>query len=116
VNLVQVDIEVDGMRHAATGTVLGHRHGRMVELDGIARDAIPEPPSLVTFHRDAPGVVGRIGTLLGSLGVNIARMQTCSTDTHGQALAILQVDRALDAGEHEALARLAGIERVVQVH
>ena len=114
-HLVQVELEVDGVRHAATGTVLGHRHGRMVELDGIAMDAIPEPPSIVTFHRDAPGVVGRIGTLLGSLGVNIARMQTCGTGVPGQALAILQVDRALEAGERAALAGLSGIERVVQV-
>ena len=114
-HLVQVELEVDGVRHAATGTVLGHRHGRMVELDGIAMDAIPEPPSIVTFHRDAPGVVGRIGTLLGSLGVNIARMQTCGTGAPGQALAILQIDRALEAGEGAALAGLSGIERVVQV-
>lgn len=114
-HLVQVELEVDGEHHAATGTVLGHRHGRMVELDGIAMDVIPEPPSLVTFHRDTPGVVGRIGTLLGSLGVNIVRMQTCSTGHMGQALAILQVDRILDVEERETLARLTGIERVVQV-
>ncbi len=115
VHLVQVELEVDGVRHAATGTVLGHRHGRMVELDGIAMDAIPEPPSIVAHHRDTPGVVGRIGTLLGSLGVNIVRMQTCSAGTPGQALAILLVDRALDPDEREALAKLTGIERVMQV-
>lgn len=114
-HLVQVELEVDGVRHAATGTVLGHRHGRMVELDGIAMDAIPEPPCLVTFHRDEPGVVGRIGTLLGSLGVNIARMQTCSAGEPGRALAILQVDRLLTDGDQADLADLPGIERVVQV-
>ena len=115
VNLVQVELEVDGACHTAAGTVLGHRHGRLVELDGIPMDVIPEPPCLVCLHRDTPGVVGRIGTLLGSLGVNITRMQTCSTGNEGSALAVLQADRALSAAEHGALAALPGIDCAVQV-
>ncbi|MDH3592846.1 MAG: phosphoglycerate dehydrogenase, partial [Planctomycetota bacterium] len=64
VNVVRVEALIDGERHYISGTVLGHRHGRMVELDHYLLDAIPEGPMLVTFHGDQPGVVGAVGQIL----------------------------------------------------
>ncbi len=74
-SLVRVEALIGEQRHAASGTVLGHRHGRLVQLDDYVIDAIPEGPLLVTFHNDEPGVVGKLGTVIGDLGCNISRMQ-----------------------------------------
>lgn len=96
-SLLRVEAVIGDTRHAASGTVLGHRHGRLVELDDYMIDAIPEGPMLLTFHRDEPGVVGKLGTLLGEGGVNIARMQIGQSKDRAVALGILNLDG--DPGE-----------------
>lgn len=111
-NLVRVEAELADGLHFATGTVLGHRHGRLVELDGYVLDAIPEAPLLVTFHADQPGVVGKLGTLLGDAGINITRMQIGAADADGGlAVAILNLDRALDDRQLTAIRALPPIRR-----
>jgi len=117
-SLCRVEVLIGAERHFASGTVLGHRHGRMVELDGYVLDAIPEPPVLVTFHRDQPGVVGAIGTLLGRQGINISRMQIAASAREpggGGALAILNLDRPMSSAELRELQALPPIERACQV-
>ena len=98
-NLVRVEAVIDGVRHGASGTVLGNKHGRMVEFDGFLFDAIPEPPLLVTFHRDSPGVVGHLGTILGQAHVNISRMQLGTKDdetaSDTEAMAVWNLDSGL---------------------
>lgn len=85
-SLVKVEALIDEVRHHASGTVLGHRHGRLVEMDDILMDAIPEGPALVTFHADRPGMLGEIGTVLGRHDVNISRMQLGDGAEHSMAI------------------------------
>ena len=118
--LLRVEAVLAEQRHFTSGTVLGQRHGRLVELDGFVLDAIPEGPMLVTFHKDQPGVVGRLGTVLGDAGINIQRMQigTTSGDGAGQpaeALGILNLDRAPDDRQMQAVRAIAAIERACLV-
>ncbi len=119
-SLVRVEAVIDEVRHYASGTVLGQRHGRLVELDDYVLDAIPEGPMLVTFHRDEPGVVGQLGTTLGDAGINISRMQIGTGDSGAEgtarpALAILNIDRELSSEQLDAIRAIAAIERVAQV-
>jgi D-3-phosphoglycerate dehydrogenase len=119
-HLLRVEAVLDEQRHFASGTVLGHRHGRLVELDAFVLDAIPEGPMLVTFHKDQPGVVGQLGTALGRAGINISRMQIGTPLANGepaskQALGILNLDRAPDAAQLAAVREIAAIERVCLV-
>ncbi len=112
-NLLRVEAVFDEERHFVSGTVLGHRHGRMVEFDDYYLDAIPEGPLLVTIHSDEPGVLGKIGSLLGELGVNIARMQL-GTPSSGEprALGIWNLDQALSA---EALTSIESLPAIIRV-
>ncbi len=50
---------------------------------------------LITHHRDVPGVVGQVGTILGRHGVNIAGMQLGRHGLGGEALMVLNVDDAI---------------------
>jgi D-3-phosphoglycerate dehydrogenase len=96
VNVVRIEATIDRVRHLATGTVLGRRHGRLVELDDWMIDAIPEGPMLVTFHRDHPGVLGEIGQILGEEHVNISRIEVEGpTEGDGPALGILNLSAPL---------------------
>ncbi|MCC6673491.1 MAG: phosphoglycerate dehydrogenase [Planctomycetes bacterium] len=114
VSLVRVEALIGGKRHFVSGTVLGHRHVRMVELDRFLLDAIPEGPMLVTLHHDRPGVLGLIGSILGSEQVNIARVQLGTVAEHdGLALGIFNLAVPLT---DRSLERLRQESSVVEAH
>jgi (S)-sulfolactate dehydrogenase len=116
VNLVRVEVETGGARHAASGTLIGKRHLRMVELDEFLLDAIPEGHLIVTRHEDRPGMMGKIGTLLGDAGVNIARLQLgLARERTGEAVGILNVDSAVSPDVAARLRALPGILGVTAV-
>src|ERR1039457_192249 len=77
---------------SASGTLFGDRLGRMVGLDGLSLEFSPEGTLLVIANRDVPGVVGRIGTLLGSRGVNISDL-ALARGRDGRAAAVVRIDR-----------------------
>ncbi len=115
-NLIRVEAVLDEERHWVSGTVLGHRHGRMVELDDFFMDAIPEGPALVTFHEDRPGVLGHIGTLLGEAGVNISRMQLGTEQHNGEAaLGIWNLSSALSEADLDTIRQHPAIQRACSV-
>jgi D-3-phosphoglycerate dehydrogenase / 2-oxoglutarate reductase len=113
VNLVRVELVFGSERHSASGTLIGRRHLRMVELDEFLLDAIPEGHLLITRHRDQPGVMGRIGTVLGDAGVNIARLQLgVPRERSGEAVGILNVDSPVSP---EVAARLRAVPGILAV-
>jgi len=116
-SLVRVEALIGDTRHIASGTVLGHSHGRMVELDDYVLDAIPEGPMLVTFHRDEPGVVGRIGTMLADNGCNISRMQIGTKKDSDVALGVLNLQGQFGDGQLANVRdKVNAIESIVSAH
>jgi D-3-phosphoglycerate dehydrogenase / 2-oxoglutarate reductase len=97
--------------HRLVGTVLP-TGPRIVEIDGFEVDAVAEGAMLVTRHRDVPGMVGRIGTILGDADVNISTMQVARAARGGGAMMVLDVDRGIERGVLDAIAAVTGIESV----
>ncbi|HEY5340516.1 MAG TPA: phosphoglycerate dehydrogenase [Candidatus Aquilonibacter sp.] len=97
--------------HRLIGTVLPHGP-RIVEIDGFEIDAVAEGTIVVTRHRDVPGMVGRIGTLLGDAGINISTMQVARTRRGGDAMMVLEVDRELPRAVLETIASIDGMTAV----
>jgi D-3-phosphoglycerate dehydrogenase len=58
-----------------SGTIFGKEMPRIVRINDFYLEAIPEGHNLLLQNEDSPGVIGRIGTTLGSHGINISRMQ-----------------------------------------
>ncbi len=114
-NLIRIEALVDGERHFITGTVLGNRHGRMVQLDKFLLDAIPEGPLLVIFHHDKPGVIGAIGSILGDENVNISRLQLGAPPNGGPALGILNLSTPVEDGVLQRIRDLASIDSAYAV-
>jgi D-3-phosphoglycerate dehydrogenase len=94
-----------GSSHA-TATVLHGEQPRLLEFDGIDIEAPLEGNLLVCRNLDVPGVIGRIGTILGEHGVNIANF-ALGRDRSGaqpvQALSVVQVDAPVNQKVLEAL-------------
>lgn len=82
---------------SARGTVLHGSSPRLLSFDGIDVEAPLENTLLVIRNRDIPGVVGRVGSILGDHEVNIANfaLGRASGNTGGNALAVVQVDGAI---------------------
>lgn len=97
--------------HRLIGTVLANG-ARVVEIDGYEIDAIAEGTMLVTRHRDVPGMIGQIGTILGKADVNISTMQVARKERGGGAMMVLGVDRSVDRSVLAAIAEVSGIESV----
>ena len=85
---------------------------RIVAIDGFEIDAIPAGPLLITRHRDVPGMIGKVGTILGEAAINISTMQVSRVNAGGQALMILATDRRTDPATIERLRAIEGIESV----
>jgi len=107
----RASLSVAAGEHRLTGTVLP-TGVRIVEIDGYELDAIAEGDMLVTRHRDVPGMVGRIGTILGDANVNISTMQVARSQRGASAMMVLDVDRGVGRDVLDAIAGVAGIESV----
>jgi D-3-phosphoglycerate dehydrogenase len=92
VSLVTVVVGGAAGEAVVAGTVFGHRDARIVRVNQFRLEAVPEGNIILCVNDDSPGVVGNIGTALGSAGVNIARI-SLSRDEEGTAAAsLLNVD------------------------
>ncbi|CAA9519024.1 MAG: D-3-phosphoglycerate dehydrogenase [uncultured Thermomicrobiales bacterium] len=64
----------------------------IVEVDRFSLERDLAGDVLITHHTDQPGVIGRLGTILGNHGVNIAGMQVGRHQRGGEALMVTNVD------------------------
>jgi D-3-phosphoglycerate dehydrogenase len=99
----------DGM--SITATSVGGSP-RIVELDGYEIDATPAGAMLITQHRDVPGMIGRVGTILGEAQVNISTMQVSRNTVGGDAIMVLSTDRPAGETTLAALRAIPGIASV----
>ncbi|MCC7261282.1 MAG: phosphoglycerate dehydrogenase [Candidatus Latescibacteria bacterium] len=91
-SLISVIYQTDTSRRILSGTLFGKSDPRLVRLDEYSFDAIPEGNMLFYINDDVPGVIGRIGTVMGTHRVNIAQMSCGRHQVGGRALTILNVD------------------------
>ncbi len=88
-NLVRV--AVDDVRVA--GTTIGNEHRQwLVSALGFELEMELAPLLVIFRYDDVPGVIGRVGTLFGEAGVNIANMTVSRTRRGGKALMMLSID------------------------
>lgn len=74
------------------GALFLHTQPRIVLLDEFRIDALPHGPALILANRDVPGVIGKVGTLLGEHGVNIAEWQMGRSGPGGEAVSYINID------------------------
>lgn len=108
---IRVDAEKGGMSLA--GAIFGKREPRIVEIDSIAIEAIPQGNILVLNNYDKPGLVGSIGTTLGDNKINIGQLQFGRDEPGGRAITVVNVDSDPDQKTVDALAALPN---VISVH
>jgi D-3-phosphoglycerate dehydrogenase / 2-oxoglutarate reductase len=98
VNLMSLSGEGGRGPVGVAGTTMGPRDAeRLVAVNGIEIDMSPSAHMAFLFYEDRPGVIGKVGTILGGAGINIASMQVGRRKQGGEALMALTVDAGVPA-------------------
>ncbi len=104
-----ISAEIDGKVTTITGAMT-EQGPRILDVNGFKVDIVPEGHMIFTMHTDKPGVIGRVGTLLGTRGVNISGMNLGRAVPRGTALMVLMIDSPLDDALLQEFRSLDGLE------
>ena len=104
-NVVQLRAAMpDGEAITVSGTLTGRSQvQKLVEVNGRHFDLRAEGELIVLEYADRPGVMGRVGSLLGEAAVNIEAAQISQTTDGADAIMLLRVDRPVDPGVLEPI-------------
>ena len=92
-NTVEVRIESDGEEITVSGTTIGPEPRLFLGgALGFGIDMEIAPHMVFVRYDDRPGVIGRVGSMFGDAGVNIANMAVSRTKEGGQALMVFSID------------------------
>lgn len=114
-SLLSVKAKVGKGGLVVAGTLFGKKDIRIVQIDDKSIDIVPSGAMLVTTHIDKPGIIGRVGTLLGGKGVNIGGMHVGRESVGKMALMVLNVDEPMSEDVLKQIREMDGIESARQV-
>ena len=113
-NLITLSVRGNGDTRTVAGTIMQDQP-RLVRIDDYLVDVEPSGHVLITQHMDRPGIIGKVGTLLGDGDVNISSMQVGRRVRRGEAIMIMTLDEPLSRQLEERIAAIPDIKRVKQV-
>jgi D-3-phosphoglycerate dehydrogenase len=94
------------------GALFLHTQPRIVLLDDFRIDALPHGPALILANHDVPGVIGKVGTLLGAHSINIAEWQMGRSGPGGEAVSFINIDSPVS---DEVMRELRALSTIVDV-
>ncbi|WP_114227079.1 MULTISPECIES: phosphoglycerate dehydrogenase [Sphingomonas] len=111
--LVRVTVGTDSGERTVAGTLFGNSGPRLVDIFGVPVEAELAGAMLYIVNSDAPGFIGKLGTTLGSAGLNIATFNLGRRAAGGEAVALVAVDEPVPAPVVKQLCALDGVREVV---
>jgi D-3-phosphoglycerate dehydrogenase len=114
-NLITVTLRSGKTERSIAGTLLNGYGPRIVKIDQYPVDVSPEGNILLVAHTDKPGIIGRLGSVLGNSDTNIATMQVGRKVVGGSAIMVLTVDKPAPQEAIKELCNLPDIEQVKEI-
>jgi len=110
--LVRVTVATSQGNRSVAGTLFGNKEPRLVEIFGIGIEADLAGNMLYIVNQDAPGFIGRVGSLMGEHDINIGTFHLGRRDNGGEAIVLLSVDQEIPAEVIDAAGKLEGVKVV----
>lgn len=108
-NLVRVTVKTSEGENMLAGTVFGRKEPRLVRLNSFRLEALPAGPMLLVYNKNIPGVIGALGTTIGTGGVNISRMTVGREEKSNQNIILLNTDTVI---EKDLLGKVRELEHI----
>lgn len=108
-NLIACRAICDGGERLLAGVLFGGAEPRIAQLDHYRLEARPEGVVLVMQNRDVPGVIGQVGTVLASYGLNIGEWRLGRNKPGGEALSFINLDTEPDETVLQALRQIDAV-------
>lgn len=103
VNCIKLELKSDKEIFSVWGTLSGNKKPRVVKINDVYVEAVPEGYIIFINNNDKPGLVGAIGTILGQMKVNIAAISLGREAESGVAISVVNVDNAVSEEIQEKL-------------
>lgn len=110
--LIRLAVTTESQTRAVGGTLFAGDRPRLVEIKGIPIEAELGRQMLYVTNRDRPGFIGRLGTLLGEAGINIATFHLGRSAPGADAIALIEVDQPLGEALIERIRAIPDVMRV----
>jgi D-3-phosphoglycerate dehydrogenase len=114
-NLITFRVSTPTEETCVSGTVFHEKNHRVVSVNNFRVEFTPEGHILYILNKDVPGVVGRVGSILGEHEINIAEYNLARSQSGGTAMAIITVDSPLSDDALTALRVMPAIKEVRQL-
>jgi len=108
---IRLTVTTGKMERSVAGTIFGNGKQRIIQVKNISMEAELTPQMLYVTNEDKPGHIGRLGTLLGNLGVNIANFNLGRAEVGGDAIALLSIDGTVGEAQLKEIAALPGVKQ-----
>ncbi len=106
---IRLTVVTEKQERSVAGTVFSDGKPRIIQIKGINMEAELGPHMLYVTNRDKPGFIGRLGTLLGTKGHNIATFHLGRKDAGGDAIALVEIDGDVPGETLDAVLALEGV-------
>lgn len=114
-NLVSLAIHTPEGKRSLSGTLFEGKV-KIVKMRDFYTDFTPEPHMLVISYEDRPGLIGKIGTILGEESVNIGNMNLGRRAKAGEAMVVFSIDSPAPASVVERIRQAVDAGFIKQVH
>ncbi len=111
-SLLSIKVKAGQRERSITGAIFNKIEPRLVQIDQMALEVIPEGVMLYLFNEDKPGVIGSLGQLLAKNKVNISSMQLGREKSGGKAISVVGIDSVIEAS---VLAEIKALPHVISV-
>lgn len=104
-HLITVNLISNGISHTVSGALYGKNDPRIVAINEFVFDTRLDGFLLKLSNEDKPGMIGKLGTLLGNHRINIAQMSLGRKGVGGDAMTLLNLDQEIAADVQGELMR-----------
>ncbi|GBR76192.1 D-3-phosphoglycerate dehydrogenase [Candidatus Termititenax persephonae] len=108
-NEIEIIVNTKKVQASICGTLFASVGERIINVDGFTLSAIPQGILLIFAHQDKPGIIGKVGNILGESKVNIAGMQVGREKIGGKAIMLINIDNEIDDTTLDKISKIDGL-------